>query len=108
MTVVSHPVERVRVMFDDPTLVADAGLLLPATLMVHLGLEGLINDTVRLIDRVGVRRRAHLQAGDLSLDRGSSGQQLGGMPLFQGGAGVLAGGGLSPGGVRPWPRPAVL
>ena len=47
MTVVSHPVERVRVMFDDPTLVADAGLLLPATLMVRLGLEGLINDTVR-------------------------------------------------------------
>ncbi len=53
MTVVSHPVDRVRVMFDDPTLVADAGLLLPATLMVRLGLEGLINDTVRLVDRVG-------------------------------------------------------
>ena len=53
MTVVSHPVDRVRVMFDDPTLVADAGLLLPATLMVRLGLEALINDTVRLVDRVG-------------------------------------------------------
>jgi len=44
-------------MFDDPTLVADAGLLLPATLMVHLGLEGLINDTVRLIEPAWDPRR---------------------------------------------------
>ena len=40
-------------MFDDPNLVADAGLILPATLMVRLGLEGLVNETVRLVDRVG-------------------------------------------------------
>lgn len=44
---VSHPIDRVREMFDDPNLVADAGLILPATLMVRLGLErALVNDTV--------------------------------------------------------------
>jgi hypothetical protein len=50
---VSHPIDRVEAMFDDPNLVADAGLILPATLMVRLGLEALINDMVRLVDRVG-------------------------------------------------------
>ena len=34
-------------------LVADAGLIVPATLMVRLGLEGLIDHTVRLGGRVG-------------------------------------------------------
>ncbi len=53
MSRVSHPVERVRATFDDPNLVADAGLILPATLMMRLGLESLINATVRLADRVG-------------------------------------------------------
>ena len=52
MSRVSHPIDRVRTMFDDPNLVADAGLILPATLMVRLGLEALINDMVRLVDRV--------------------------------------------------------
>ncbi len=32
---------------------ADAGLILPATLMVRLGLEALVNETVRLVGRVG-------------------------------------------------------
>jgi hypothetical protein len=50
---VSRSIERVSVTFDDPTLVADAGLVLPATLMVRLGLEKLVNETVRLVDRVG-------------------------------------------------------
>ncbi|MGO8871825.1 MAG: IS1380 family transposase [Acidimicrobiales bacterium] len=39
--------------FDEPTLVADAGLLVPATLMVRLGLESLVNQMVRLRGRVG-------------------------------------------------------
>jgi hypothetical protein len=39
--------------FDEPTLVADAGLIVPATLMVRLGLEALIDATVRLVGRVG-------------------------------------------------------
>lgn len=40
-------------MFDDPSLVADAGLILPAMLMVRLGLEALVNTTVLLAGRVG-------------------------------------------------------
>ena len=39
MTRVSHGIDRIEVVFDDPTLVADAGLVLPATLMVRLGVE---------------------------------------------------------------------
>jgi hypothetical protein len=50
---VSRSIDRVQAMFDDPSLVADAGLIVPATLMARLGLEALINQTVRLVDRVG-------------------------------------------------------
>ncbi len=53
MKSVSRSIEHVSVTFDDPTLVAGAGLVLPATLMVRLGLEALVNDTVRLAGRVG-------------------------------------------------------
>ncbi len=56
MSRVSHPIDRVALTFDEPNLVADAGLLLPATLMARLGLEALINATVRLVDRVGGAR----------------------------------------------------
>jgi hypothetical protein len=41
------------VTFDDATLVANAGLIVPATLMTRLRLEALINSTVRLRGRVG-------------------------------------------------------
>jgi len=44
----SRTIERVAVTFDDPSLVADAGLIVPATLMVRLGLETLVNALVRL------------------------------------------------------------
>jgi hypothetical protein len=50
---VSQSLDRVHVIFDDDNLVANAGLLLPATLMETLGLEALINATVRLDGRVG-------------------------------------------------------
>jgi Transposase DDE domain group 1 len=50
---VSRAIDRIEVSFDDETLVADAGLIVPATLMVRLGLEGLVNQTVRLVGRVG-------------------------------------------------------
>ena len=53
MTKVSRSLDRVGVMFDDPSLVANAGLIMPATLMDRLGLEPLINATVRLAGRVG-------------------------------------------------------
>jgi hypothetical protein len=46
-------IDRVEVTFDDETLVADAGLIVPATLMVRLGLERLVDQTVKLKGRVG-------------------------------------------------------
>jgi Transposase DDE domain group 1 len=50
---VSHGIDRVGVSFDDPNLVANAGLLLVGTLVLRLGLERLVNRTVRLGGRVG-------------------------------------------------------
>jgi predicted ribonuclease YlaK len=50
---VSRGIDRVEVVFDDPNLVANARLLVPATLMVRLGLEGLVDATVRLVGLVG-------------------------------------------------------
>jgi hypothetical protein len=42
--------------FDDPDLVANTGLVLAATLTRRLGLEALIDATVKLIGRVGAAR----------------------------------------------------
>jgi hypothetical protein len=42
--------------FDDPSLVANAGLLLVGTLVVRLELERLVNQTMRLAGRVGGAR----------------------------------------------------
>jgi len=53
VTRVSQPLDRVEVIFDDDHLVANAGLILSATLVERLSLEALINDTVRLDGRVG-------------------------------------------------------
>ena len=49
--------ERLEVRFDEGSLVADAGLLVAAALMSRLGLEQVVDDTVRLGDRVGGARR---------------------------------------------------
>ena len=56
MTRVSHGIDRIDATFDDPNLVANAGLLLVATLSQRLGLEALIDATVRLAGRVGGAR----------------------------------------------------
>ena len=53
MKSVSRGIDRIGVTFDEPNLVANAGLLLVATLVKRLGLEDLINDTVSLLGRVG-------------------------------------------------------
>ena len=53
MTSVSRGIDRIEVTFDDPNLVANAGLLLVATLVVRLRLERLINEMVDLTGRVG-------------------------------------------------------
>jgi Transposase DDE domain group 1 len=48
--------DRLRVEFDDERAVANAGLLLPATLAGRLGLERLVNETVDLSGRPGAAR----------------------------------------------------
>ena len=53
MSRVSQILDRVHATFDDESLVANAGLLLPSTLVERLGVEALINATVRLDGRVG-------------------------------------------------------
>lgn len=53
MQSVSRSVDRIDATFDDPGLVANAGLILPATLMARLGLEVLVNSVVCLAGRVG-------------------------------------------------------
>jgi len=53
---VSRGIDHIEVTFDEPNLVANAGLLLVATLVVRLGLERLINTTVHLSGRVGGAR----------------------------------------------------
>jgi len=53
---VSRGIDRIEVTFDEPNLVANAGLLLVATLVLRLGLERLINTTVHLSGRVGGAR----------------------------------------------------
>jgi hypothetical protein len=53
VSTVSHDPDRIEVVFDEPNLVANAGLITVATLATRLGLERLINETVRLVGRVG-------------------------------------------------------
>lgn len=56
MSAVSRGIDRIGVIFDEPSLVADAGLIVPATLMVRLGLEALVNQMLQLRGRVGGSR----------------------------------------------------
>ena len=49
----SHSLDALAVQFDDANLVANAGLVLPATLAQHLGLEELYRRHVRLGDAPG-------------------------------------------------------
>ena len=48
----NHP-DRIRIAFDDHRLVANAGLLLPATLAQRLGLGELVDNHVDLGDCAG-------------------------------------------------------
>jgi hypothetical protein len=49
----SHSLDRLETTFDDDRLVADAGLLLPATLAQHLGLKALVEEHLDLGDKPG-------------------------------------------------------
>lgn len=53
----SHTLDRLDTAFDDDRLVADAGLLLPATLAHHLGLRDLVNRHLDLGGRPGQANR---------------------------------------------------
>src|SRR5665811_400182 len=55
----SHSLDRLDTAFDDDRLVADAGLLLPATLAAHLGLKDLVDEHLNLGDKPG-----HANPGD--------------------------------------------
>ena len=45
-----HP-DRIQISFDDPRLVANAGLILPSTLALHLGLPQLVDQHLALVSR---------------------------------------------------------
>ncbi|MGO9179845.1 MAG: IS1380 family transposase [Candidatus Limnocylindrales bacterium] len=60
----SHSLDRLHTAFDDDHLVADAGLLLPATLAGHLGLKELVE---RHLDLGAVPGRAHVDDKVLTL-----------------------------------------
>ena len=62
----NHP-DRIQITFDDRRLVANAGLLLPATLARHLGLPELV--------------RQRLDLGDAPLYRNPSGTRRYGGPV---------------------------
>jgi hypothetical protein len=49
----SHTLDRLETTFGDDRLVADAGLLLPATLAQHLGLRELVNEHLHLSSAAG-------------------------------------------------------
>ena len=55
----NHP-DRIQIAFDDHRLVANAGLLLPATLAHHLGLQELVDHHLELDGAPG---RPALSAG---------------------------------------------
>ncbi|MGH8517591.1 MAG: IS1380 family transposase [Panacagrimonas sp.] len=60
----SHTLDRIATTFDDRHLISDAGLLLPATLASHLGLEALFDQHVDLGFAQG---RAHIGAKALTI-----------------------------------------
>ena len=53
MRSVSHVPDRLAVSFDDEGLVANAGLLVVATLAARLGIGRLVDATVRMAGLVG-------------------------------------------------------
>src|SRR5450759_2353525 len=71
----SHGLDRLGTAFDGTQLVADAGLLLPATLAAHLGLRELVNEHLDLAIRHLLGRAWAAWAGPcdapLTIDRDS-------------------------------------
>ena len=59
MPLSSHTLDRLGVGFDDPQTVANAGLLLPATLAQHLGLREVVEEHLDLGDAPGRANVGH-------------------------------------------------
>ncbi len=68
MNSLSHDIDRLQVRFDDGSLVSDAGLLLAGSLMKRLGLEKLLDETIRLDGRAGGARPGRKSAVSGSVD----------------------------------------
>lgn len=95
MSRVPHEIDRLEPVFDDESLVADAGLLTAATLMNRLGLEDVVDSMVRLGGRPGGARpgrkvltlAASMLLGGSHIDHvdrlraGSTGRVLGFRPM---------------------------
>lgn len=54
----SHALDRAEITFDDDRAVANAGVLLTATLAERLGLEQLVDEAIDLGDRAAAARDA--------------------------------------------------
>jgi hypothetical protein len=59
----SHSLDRMDTAFDGTQLVADAGLLLPATLAQHLGLDDLVEEFLDLGKKPGAISSIELPSG---------------------------------------------
>ena len=69
MRVSCHNLDRLDVTFDDEHLVANAGLLLPATLAQHLGLRELFDEHIDALAKryMGVEEYPMRQPGEQRL-----------------------------------------
>ena len=96
MRSVAGGIDGLEAVFDDGSLVGDAGLLLAGTVMSRLGLEALIDNTVRLDGRVagsGAGRKvlslvASMLVGGRCIDAAAAVGLGGGGAAFRGGGTV--------------------
>ena len=75
----NHP-DRIQIAFDDPRLVANAGLILPVTLAGRLGLSQLVDNHVDLGDAIPTQFPGRANTGDKILTLVAS-ANLGTKPL---------------------------
>ncbi len=85
---VSRGIDRIAVTFDEPGLVANAGLLLVATLMKRLDLEALVDTMVRIPSKLGgfSPGRKVLTLVHALVARASQGYRHGRQPGLRGGS----------------------
>ena len=67
MRTIPGGIDGLEAVFDNASLVADAGLLLAGSVMDRLGLEALIDDTVRLGGSAGAGHKPPWYSGRVSL-----------------------------------------